>query len=284
MGISKKKSTRYSGIRKYNKIVRILVKDKKKRGEKYDYRDVQLYASSIYPNFKETSYKSLKIGSVLTATPQALLPSQRNAPKVSEIPPFFPPSLINPDDRYYFEVDKLLKDIEAKTSNQIFFTSFVLGSIGLTFQGGTQQPVDFYRKHFQNFITFLDKKRSEKKIDYTDIRIVCTKPTKNPRTKVWESNIIITDSDDNYGAKIDPNIDSVLAEFNPDEQYQFTRPTPVKKKPEAPTQTPVSQISSEDKAKIEIEKQKTLQQALEMVKANQMTWDQYDKLLDRLYP
>ena len=52
----------------------------------------------------------------------------------------------------------------------------------------------------------------------------------------------------------------------------------------ATTQIPVSQISSEDKAKIEIEKQKTLQQALEMVKANQMTWDQYDKLLDRLYP
>jgi len=284
MGISKKKSTRYAGIRKYNKIVRILVKDKKKRGEKYDFRDVQLYASSIYPNFKETPYKSLKIGSVLTATPQELLPSQRNAPKISEIPPFFPPSLINPEDRYYFEVDKLLKDIEAKTSNQIFFTSYVLGSAGLTFQGGTQQPVDFYKKHFQNFITFIDKKRSEKKIDYTDLRIVCTPPVKNPKSKVWESNIIITDSEDNFGDKIDPTILSVLGEFNPEEKYQFTRPTPAKKKQEPPAPTPVSQISSEDKAKIEIEKQKTLQQALEMVKANQMSWEQYDKLLDRLYP
>lgn len=284
MGISKKKAKQYSGIRKYNKIVRILVKDKKKRGEKYDFRDVQRYASSLYPNFKETSYKSLKIGLVLSAEPQNLLSTQRNALKLKEIPPFYEKNLTNPDERYYFDVNNMLKDIEAKTSNEIFFTSFVLGSEGLVIQGGTQQPVGFYNKHFQNFITFLDKKRSEKKIDYTDIRILCTIPTRNLKTKVWESKIIITDSDDNIGDKIDPTILSVLAEFNPDEQYQFTRPTPTKKKPEAPTQTPVSQISSEDKAKIEIEKQKTLQQALEMVKANQMTWEQYDKLLDRLYP
>jgi hypothetical protein len=29
---------------------------------------------------------------------------------------------------------------------------------------------------------------------------------------------------------------------------------------------------------------KTLQKALEMVQKKEMTWDQYDKLLSRLYP
>jgi hypothetical protein len=177
MGITKKTAKKYAGIRKYNKIIRIIVKDKKKRGEKYVFRDVQKYASSIYPNFRETPYKSLKIRDVLFAKPPEILYQE-------ETPPYFPLSLISPDDRYYFDVASMIKDIEAKTSNEIFFISEVLGSEGLIFQGGTQLPVDFYNKNFQNIVTFLDKKRSEKKIDYTDIRILCTPPKRNLKTKI----------------------------------------------------------------------------------------------------
>jgi hypothetical protein len=286
MGISKKNLKKYSGVRKYNKIIRILVKDKKKRGEKYVFKDIQKYASSIYPNFKETPYKSLKIGSVLSAKAVELLSTQRNAPKLKETPPFYPLSLISPDDRYYFDVATMIKDIEAKTSNEIFFISEVLGSEGLIFQGGTQLQVDFYNKNFQNLVTFLDKKRSEKKIDYTDIRILCTPPKRNLKTKIWESKIILTDSDGNIGETIEPSIKAVLDEFDPNEKYAFTKiefvkPAKVTGKPSPAAE----QISlQESKERIDVEKQKTLQMALEMVKNKQMTWDQYDKLLSRLYP
>jgi hypothetical protein len=286
MGITKKNAKKYAGVRKYNKIIRIIVKDKKKRGEKYDFKDVQKYASSIYPNFKETSYKSLKISSVLSAKPTELLSTQRNAPKLTETPPFFPLSLISPDDRYYFDVASMIKDIEAKTSNEIFFISEVLGSEGLIFQGGTQLPVDFYNKNFQNIVTFLDKKRSEKKIDYTDIRILCTPPKRNLKTKIWESKIILTDSDGNIGETIEPSIKAVLDEFDPNEKYTFTKIEFVKPVKVAGKPTPAAEqvFLQESKERIDVEKQKTLQKALEMVQKKEMTWDQYDKLLSRLYP
>jgi hypothetical protein len=53
-----------SGLKKWNKIVSILVKDYKKSGESYDIRDVRALASSVYKDFKEKPLRQVKIKDV----------------------------------------------------------------------------------------------------------------------------------------------------------------------------------------------------------------------------
>ena len=77
----KRKSKRNVGVRKYNKIVSTLVKNKKKRGEEYNIRDVQVYASSLYPNFKKVPLSRITQKAILSATPQPLLQTQRQQKK-----------------------------------------------------------------------------------------------------------------------------------------------------------------------------------------------------------
>jgi len=56
-----------AGLKKWNKIVSVLVKDYKKRGEKYDLKDVRKEASAIYKggDFKNVSPSKLRVKDVI---------------------------------------------------------------------------------------------------------------------------------------------------------------------------------------------------------------------------
>jgi hypothetical protein len=49
------------GLKKYNKIVSILVKEAKKKKEEYDIKDIRLRASLAYKGVKELSYKQINL-------------------------------------------------------------------------------------------------------------------------------------------------------------------------------------------------------------------------------
>lgn len=53
-----------SGLKKWNKIVSILVKDYKKRGESYDIQQVRKLASSVYKDFRQVTPSKLKVSEV----------------------------------------------------------------------------------------------------------------------------------------------------------------------------------------------------------------------------
>ena len=60
----KKGKKNLSGLKKWNKIVSILVKDYKKRGQSYDIKEVRRLASSVYSDFKEVAPSKLKVTQV----------------------------------------------------------------------------------------------------------------------------------------------------------------------------------------------------------------------------
>ena len=59
-----KQKKNISGLKKWNKIVSILVKDYKKRGEVYNIQEVRKLASSVYKDFREVTPSKLKVTDV----------------------------------------------------------------------------------------------------------------------------------------------------------------------------------------------------------------------------
>lgn len=272
MGISKRQK-RVQGLKKYNRILSVLIKDKKKKGEIYDLKELRQYASSIYPNFKQKGLRDIKKGVVLSSRPKELLETQRGAERKKETP-VFPEDLTNPDKRFYFDLYDMLGDIQSKTSNKIIFESKLEGSEGLIIQGGTKIEPSikiFYEQNFKNFIHYLDQLRNKGLIDYNDIKIVCTEPKRIPFSSNWKSFIVLAGAD---GEEVDPDLENLIDNYDPKTRYIIEK-APDKKKKQRPSVA--AQIKDD-------EKQKTLQLALEMVKRGEMSWDRYDQLLDRLYP
>ena len=62
--ISRKNLKKTSGLRKWNKIVSIIVKDLKKKGESYDIKEVRKFASQVYKDFKDVAPSRLRVGQV----------------------------------------------------------------------------------------------------------------------------------------------------------------------------------------------------------------------------
>jgi hypothetical protein len=62
--MGKKFRKNISGLKKWNKIVSILVKDYKKKGETYDIKEVRKLASSVYKDFREVTPSKLKVTDV----------------------------------------------------------------------------------------------------------------------------------------------------------------------------------------------------------------------------
>ena len=60
----KKEKRNISGLKKWNKIVSILVKDYKKKGQSYDIKEVRKLASSVYKDFRGVTPSKLKIRDV----------------------------------------------------------------------------------------------------------------------------------------------------------------------------------------------------------------------------
>lgn len=286
MGIVKNKK-RYSGLIKYNKLVSTLVKDKKKRKETYQISDIRALASSIYPNFKETPLKRLKKRDILSAKPQKLLPTQRKYVAEEEPDIVFPDELTDLEERYYFDIYKMLGTIEAETSNNITFISKVEGSENIEFQGGTQlEPtLDlFYQTNFSQFVKYIDVLRNQNKIDYSSLRVICTNPEKVKGKYV--SYIIITDAEGN--SDLDDDLKTLIDGFDPTMDYSvFT------KKDEAPT-APVEPKKPSKKDAIEIAKieaqERIEMRRLELIDkyyqdalAGKISWDRYDKMIADLY-
>jgi hypothetical protein len=291
MGENKRKRLqRTSGIRKYNLIVSSLVKDKKRKKESYSISDIRKLASSIYPNFKGETYSSLKKtkGRILKASP-----IEKIAKEADEIPEI-PERLLDIDQNYFFDTYKLLDAISRETSNQIEFTTDISGLEDFSIKGGDDlepTPSIFYQNTFGNIVNYFNKLVSNKQLDYTDIRIVCSKPKKiNGK---WKSKIQILDSDGNKpgSANFNPELLIALEKYNNKETY--TKPPETKKKPtkkelseqaqqEIDAQKFIAQQQKEER--IEIEKQKTIQIALGLVEKGKMSWEQFDTLMKTLYP
>lgn len=285
MGSIKKNRKRVSGLRKYNKIVSTLVKDYKKRGQSYDIKDVRRTASSIYPNFKETPFKSLKKGQILSAKPKGLLKTQRGY--VKELPPYIDDSLTTPSpDNYYFGLGTFPFDFKTLASNEVFFKSTISDPDLPLLQGGVDQPVDLYPKYFAPFVNFIDRSRKEGKIDYPDLHVICTEPEKDPETNKWISTIIVTNPD---GEELDPDLQQLIDEFDPQQKYEPTPQVPSKeKKPKKaqPEDEITLQIEKERaktaQAQAEEEKAKTIRLALEMLQKGQISHSTFDEIIGKI--
>lgn len=285
MGIAKRK---YSKKRKYKKI----------KGVKYISQKLRKYFPKRYKTYSEALVRAYQIKDIISQRGQKVgVLAIFDVERIKRIPkqvPEFPESLSNPDNRYYFAVYDLLNEISTETSNEIFFTSKIEDEDGYEIQGGTELPPLAYEDHFKNFVNFLESQRRINRIDYNDLRVLATPPIYNRSSKRWESEIIITDTDGNPDT-IDPEVKKVINEFNPSVKYMGSpTPTPKKEKKktgatglspaeiEAQKEFAIEQLKS--KERIEIEKEKTLQKALDMVMSGKMSWERYDKLFAKLYP
>lgn len=73
---NKKIRKQTTGLKKYNKIVSILVKDAKKKKEEYDIKDIRQRAKLAYQGVKELSYKQISLKRIKL---------QENQPKEAEV-------------------------------------------------------------------------------------------------------------------------------------------------------------------------------------------------------
>ena len=285
---SVKKNKRYVGLKKYNKLVSTLVKDRKKRKEAYDISEIRSLASSIYPNFKETSLKGLKKKDILSAKPTKLLPTQRKYVKEVEPDLIFPEELSSLEDRYYFDLFDMLGVIETQTSNNIFFVSTIKGSENLEFQGGNQLPPSldiFYQKNFSQFVKYIDTLRSKNKIDYDSIRIIATPPKKEKGKYV--SYIIITNSE---GEKIDDETNDLFDGFDPTVDYSFLAPAKEIKGTKPKKESEITDIDFEIKKEqikankeVEMARLKQIDKYYQDALSGKISWERYDKMIEDLY-
>jgi hypothetical protein len=304
MGNSKK-SQKYQGLRKYNRIVSFLVKDRKKKNIPYSISEIRQLASSIYPNFKNTQYSKINKKSVVTGKPT----QKQIIAKVLQKLPYFPSELSDPNERYYWGIVDLLTTIQNATlkEDNLFFESDIVGQEDLLLQGGVKiEPniEEFYRKHFKNFVNFLDIKRKEGEIDLgsgSQLRILATTPTPDKNGK-WTSIISLTDSEG------DPNlpeeVESVILQYNPAIEYKGSSKAIEPKQPKATKISASEQIElekiratenfnierlkSEERIKIaqsEVEffRLKKMDEYYQDALAGKITWERYDKLVDLLY-
>lgn len=67
--MKKKQKKKYNilGLKKYNKVLSILIKNKKKNKEKYDINDLRKQASFVYKDYKEVPLKNIKVKDVLSS-------------------------------------------------------------------------------------------------------------------------------------------------------------------------------------------------------------------------
>ena len=255
MGSIKKQQKRLSGLKKYNRIVSTLVKDRKKKGEAYQLSEIRQLASSLYPNFKETPLKGITKKGVLSASPKKLLISQRGYKKEKAEEPEYtlPSSFTDPNERYYYDLADLIGAIETQVPNDVYFVSQLAGSEGVTIQGGTkiEPSIDaFYTQNFQNLVAYLDKQRNLgqfKDDSGGDFRIVCTPAVKDKKNNRWISQIVMTDPDGNeFGSdEFDPDASGIMDEFNPNEKYA-SEPSKITAKKTKTPQTPSKSASNEE--------------------------------------
>ena len=284
---SVKNKKRYIGLIKYNRLVSTLVKDKKKRKESYQISEIRQLASSIYPNFKETPLKRLKKRDILSAQPKKLLPTQRKYIAEEEPELVFPDELTDLEERYYFDIYKMLGTIEAETSNNITFISKVEGSENLEFQGGTQLEPSldlFYQSNFSQFVKYIDVLRNQNKIDYSSLRVICTDPEKVKGKYI--SYIIITDAEGN--SDLDDDLKTLIDGFDPTMDYSvFTKkdetpPTPVEsKKPSKKDAIEIAKIEAQER--IEMRRLELIDKYYQDALAGKISWDRYDKMIADLY-
>ena len=288
MGKIKRKQEQLSGLKKYNLIVSTLVKDKKKSGEIYDLKDVRKQASSIYPNFKDKPLRSIRKRDIRTATPVGLLPRQRGYKKQVQVP-YLDESLTDPsNETYYFNLGAFPGKIETLSSSEIFFDSSISNPELPMIQGGTQQSPDQYRKYFSNFVNYIDKQRALKKIDYNDLRVICTPPVRNPKTGVWTSRIIVTDP---FGEELEPDLKEIIDNFDP-----LTPISPEPIKPTGKGQLPKGSTKEElevierikatelniEKSKEEQIKAQVIADALKMLQEGKISHETFDKILSKI--
>ena len=305
MGSTRKNRNRYQGLRKYNRIVSFLVKDRKKKNIPYDLTEIRQLASSIYPNFKDTQYSKINKKSVVFGKP--------SSKKIISVPsgkkPTFPSELSDPSERYYwglFDLILLIQNATLKEDN-LFFESEIAGQEDLSIQGGVPiepNPEEFYRKYFKNFVNFLDIKRKEGEIDLgsgSALRIVATEPKKFKDK--WVSLIQVTDADGN--SDLPDEVEAVLLQYNPSEIYQGgSAPKEGKKsqtsqkmsaseqieieKIKAQERYAIEKLKSEERIATETEKTKRdrnakIEKLYEKALNGEISWDRYDKLVDDLF-
>jgi hypothetical protein len=75
--MSKKVKKNHTGVQKYNRILQVLIQNARENDFKYDLKDFQQKASSLYGGFRDKSIKTINSKSVAEAKEVTLKPTQR---------------------------------------------------------------------------------------------------------------------------------------------------------------------------------------------------------------
>jgi hypothetical protein len=75
--MSKKVKKNHTGVQKYNRILQVLIQNARESDFKYDLKDFQQKASSLYGGFRDKSIKTITAKSVAEAKEVTLKPTQR---------------------------------------------------------------------------------------------------------------------------------------------------------------------------------------------------------------
>jgi hypothetical protein len=75
--MSKKVKKNHTGVQKYNRILQVLIQNARENDFKYDLKQLQLKASSLYGGFRDKSIKTINSKSVAEAKEVTLKPTQR---------------------------------------------------------------------------------------------------------------------------------------------------------------------------------------------------------------
>ena len=301
-----KKYERHLGVNKYNKILSVLVADKKKRGEKYVFRDLQKQASSLYPNFKDQPYKAITKTKIRTSQPQPLTPGQRRYSISVQVAPtkLLPEELTTPNHYWYLrEYDTYI--ISLPKDPQIRFISKISPSTSKPFNSGDNITYEEYFSSFVNYCNKLKALDEDEDAYNNEWFVVCSTPEKQKDGSYISYIISGTPDVDGKFIETDYGFDPDNPELEPGEWESRELKKPTKEKPEP---TPEKPVSDKDIRQKELEiretelrlKEKELEnerlketrrievaqaynKALDMLSKGDISHDDFDRIIGGLY-
>jgi hypothetical protein len=171
------------GLKKWNKIVSVLVKDYKKQGIKYDLKDVRKLASNIYSsNFKEVTPSKLRVKDIIEANEKVII------------------TALDIDQRWFNEQDKFARFWQVGQWASNFSNTFPMIPVMLITKQTQDNPLvvvgatgTYQGSVFQEWVEQVREELENRDEDYSDMNIFIGTPAyANSKDKtiyaVWYEN------------------------------------------------------------------------------------------------
>jgi hypothetical protein len=246
----KKYKKKYKGTRYIAKVLQ------KYGGKKYKkYSDAIAKARTVFSDLQSKGEK-VRVANILGITRVHRAPKE--APKLL--------GTLQSPQPYFFLVDYPV-DI-FRTSSQVTFISELFNE-GVTEVQGGEKPS--YRKHFSGFVNFLNKQIKDRENAY-DYRVMCTPLQYDRKNKRWITKIVA----------IDPEGEETTFNYEPSPslEQEIVAPPPKKEaKPVKPTKSDEERIKELD---LKILKEKSRQQATELLLKGIFTKKEFKDEIDRI--